>query len=126
MDLKTRRILIRLKIHAPVLSFLAAAAFAGMAAGSLSVAGPFALLFFIYGLTMPKNPLPRIWEERTIQDAKCSACGLEGINLTDTWSCSCGFVTYEPRHVFSPCPNPNCRKVCSWIVCSQCGASIEF
>ncbi len=123
MDLKTRRILIRLKIHAPVLTFLAAAAFVGMAAGSLSAAGPFALLFFIYGVTIPINPLPRIWEERTIQDAECPACG-QGIDLVNTWSCGCGFVTWVPRHAFSPCPN--CGKVFAWLVCPQCETSIPY
>ena len=79
------------------------------------------VILVCHGLTFRFNPLPRMLQERFIQQTECPACG-EVVDLVNTWNCSCGYVTWQPRHAFSPCPN--CKKVFRWLTCPQCQASI--
>jgi len=82
----------------------------------------FAILVLIgHVLTFRLNPLPQVFQERHIQQAECPACG-ETFDLINTWTCSCGYVTWRPRHAFSPCPH--CKKIFRWLVCPQCDASV--
>lgn len=80
-----------------------------------------ALALVVYSLTWRLNPLPRLVQGWAIRQTKCLACG-EIIELVDTWQCGCGFTSWQPRHVCSPCPH--CRKVFRWLVCPNCQASI--
>lgn len=123
MGLKRKRQLIGLAYHGAVALILLAGTSLGEATGSPGLLVLSGLVFLAHGLTFRVNPLPRLVQERFIQEAVCPACG-EAIDLVQVWNCSCGFVTWEPRHVFSPCPN--CKKQFSWIVCPVCERSIPI
>jgi len=86
-------------------------------------AGFFAILFLGYAVTLRVNPISRIVERKLVKEAQCPACG-EVIDLFNMWSCGCGYLTWQSRHAFSPCPNPKCKKVFSWLVCPRCEGSI--
>ena len=107
--------------HGALMSLCLVGMLLGDALGNVALVSIAALILVGDLLTIRLNPSTRMIQESAIRDAECPACG-EAIDLVQTWSCPCGFVTWRPRHAFSPCPN--CRKVLSWIVCPVCDASI--
>ena len=98
--------------------------FIGVLASALSDntsnTGFFIILVFIYLATLRVNLVPKLLEQRMIQDVECPHCG-EVIDLVSTWSC--GFVSWEARHGLSACPD--CRKAYDRLQCPQCDASIK-
>jgi hypothetical protein len=92
-------------------------------AGDMDAAGLVLMGLVVYALTLRLNPLPRLVQMRLIRQATCGECGCI-IDLVDSWRCGCGFTTWRPRHVFSPCPH--CGKVFRWLACPGCQASIPI
>jgi len=123
MGLKTKRLLIHISCHSVALALFATFILASIAVEDEQAAGVSAMLFLGYAVTLRINPLPRIVERKLLKEAQCPACG-EVIDLVSTWSCGCGFLTWEPRHAFSPCPH--CKKVFTWLVCPRCEGSIPI
>jgi len=125
MSLKTKRLLIRFIVHLPIIGLLMIALLISNNTSNTSSIAFLGLIVLLYLATLRINPLPGIIERRKIQEVHCWACG-EIIKLVDTWACSCNFVTWEPRHAFSPCPNPDCKKTYAWLVCPRCERSIPI
>ena len=123
LDLKAKRLLVWIGCHGLALFLLYIAMVATAAAGQSSTAGFFGMLLVGYLLTLRVNPLPKKVEDRAIKEAECPTCA-EAIDLDDMWNCGCGFVKWEARHAFSPCPH--CKKVFSWLSCPRCDASIPI
>jgi len=113
--------LLRLGLHSAALLLLIIPILVCTAVGDNPTAALFSLLFLGYVATLRANPLPRIVERRIIKEAQCPYCG-EVIDLVGTWSCGCGYLIWESRHAFSPCPH--CKKVFTWLVCPRCEGSI--
>lgn len=122
MNLRVKRLLLRLVVHSLVLGL----AFSGMMLGVLAESGPlagfFALAFLGYLAILRVNPLPKLLERSIFQELECSSCG-QAIDLVNNWTCGCGFVTWEPRHGLSNCPH--CRKEYAWLQCPRCEAGIQ-
>lgn len=125
LNLKAKRLLVRLGCHGIALCLCYLAMLVDQAMKQPLAAGFFALLLLGWLATLRVNPLPRAVEQRLIKAAQCPACA-EIIDLENLWSCGCGFQTWETRHAFSLCPNPSCKKVFSWLVCPTCEASIPL
>ena len=123
MSLKAKRLLIRVSCHSVALTLLAVPILVSMVTEDESAAGFFAMLLLGYAVTLRVNPIPRIVERKVMREAQCPACG-EVIDLVSTWSCGCGFLTWETRHAFLPCLN--CKKVFTWLVCPRCEGSIAI
>lgn len=87
----------------------------------LIVVSGLAVLAYIVALRLSRFP----WRVQSwiIRDTRCLECG-QRIDLVDNWRCGCGYVTWRPRHLFSPCPH--CRKVFRWLICTRCQATISF
>ena len=122
MTLRMRRFLLRLGIHSVFIMLLLIGILASTLSENASNAGFFVILLAIYLATLRVNPVPKLLEQRMIQDVECPHCG-EGIELVGVWSCGCGFVTWEPRHGLSSCPD--CKKVYDRLQCPRCDASIK-
>ena len=84
--------------------------------GSLGILIGFVLFYKI-------TPISRWLEQLMIRQVGCYSCGKK-IELIGRWRCGCSFVTYQERHVFSPCPL--CGKVFSFLVCQQCETGIPL
>jgi hypothetical protein len=121
MSLRARRILLRVGVHSAVLAPLLLFSIISGLAGDDGMAAFFAIGFVLYVVTLRVNPLPNFLELKLFQEAECSFCG-QRFELTGTWSCRCGFVTWEPRYALFPCPH--CKGVFEWLDCPRCGASI--
>ncbi|MCI0438177.1 MAG: hypothetical protein L0177_03495 [Chloroflexi bacterium] len=122
MSLRIKRQLLRVALHGGALAALLLGALAGALAESQEASGIFALLFLAYLATLRVNPLPRLLERKLIQQVECDYCG-EVMNMVGVWSCGCGFVTWQPRHGLSACPD--CGKVYARLQCPRCDASIK-
>lgn len=122
MSLKAKRVSLRLGFHSTVLVLLFIIMLTGTLAENPSVAGFFAILFVGYLVTLRVNPLPRLLEKRILQELECSACG-ETMDLLGSWSCGCGFTTWELRHALSPCPV--CQREFEWLQCPRCENGIQ-
>lgn len=81
----------------------------------------FFLILVLYVLTIRLNPLPRMILTRIIGRVTCRECG-EVIDLTNTWSCHCGYMSWVPRSALAPCRN--CSVIFEFIVCPRCSAAI--
>lgn len=112
----------RLAFHSIVLASLLIGVLAGALTDNNSVSGLLVLLILGYLVVLRANPLPRLIEKEIIQEIECSACG-EAIDLVGNWSCSCGFVTWEPRHALSPCRQ--CKTAFEWVQCPRCEQSLR-
>jgi len=121
MSLKGQRLRIRLLVHGGVISVLVTVFLIGSLVRDEATSAFFGFLIILYALTMRINPIPRILERKQINKAECSFCG-EVIDLLGNWTCGCGYVTWEPRHALSACPN--CKKEFEWIECPRCEGSI--
>jgi hypothetical protein len=122
MSLRARRFLLRLGIHSAMLILLFIGALASALSDNASNAGFFVILLVIYLATLHVNPVPRMLEQSILKDTRCPYCG-EVIELVSYWSCGCGYVSWEPRHGLSPCPD--CKKVYDRLQCPRCDASIK-
>lgn len=122
MSLRAKRFLLRVGVHSLMLVLLFIGLLASALSDDASNTGFFVILVFIYLATLRVNPVPKLLEQWMIQDAECPHCG-EVIDLVSIWSCGCGFVTWEPRHGLSACPD--CRKVYDRLQCPRCDASIK-
>jgi hypothetical protein len=122
MSLRAKRLLLRLAVHSAVLGLAFFGMMLGVLAESGSLAGFFALAFLGYAVTLRVNPLPRLLERGLFQEMGCSSCG-QAIYLVNTWTCGCGFITWEPRHGLSNCPH--CKKEYAWLQCPRCEAGIR-
>ena len=120
-SLRAKRIRLRVGFHSGVLAPLLLFSLISGLAGEDGMAAFFGIGFVLYLLTLRVNPLPRWLEPKLFQEAECSFCG-QRFDLTGTWSCRCGFVTWEPKYALSPCPH--CKGVFKWLDCPSCGASI--
>jgi hypothetical protein len=123
MSLKGKRFLLGAYYHGLALILCLAGLLLGEVARAPALAGLAVLGLLVHILAFRLDPVGRFIQERLIQQAECPACG-DVVDLVDTWSCACGFVTWRPRHAFSPCCN--CGRVMSWIVCPGCEASIPI
>ncbi len=123
VNIKRKRLLIRLAFHTAALVLLLSASLLAQLIGSPSAAAFFTVIFLGYAITMRANPLPGRIERRLVVETECPNCG-ETFDLVNNWSCGCGYVTWEPRHAFSPCPH--CKKVFTWLVCPTCEGSIRI
>ena len=123
MSLRLRRRLLRGVCHASILLLLTLAMSWAQAVGDDGGMRAWAGLSLLWLLTFRINPLPGIVSVWLFRQTTCGECG-EAMDLVNYWRCGCGYVTWQPRHAFSPCPH--CRKVFRWLVCPRCGASISF
>ncbi|MFC1865147.1 hypothetical protein ACFLYB_00325 [Chloroflexota bacterium] len=123
MNLRIKRMLIRLVFHSAVLIILGTAALIATAIEGNGIAAFFTGFFLLYAVTVRANPLPEILDKSIFKEGECPACG-EVIDLENNWNCGCGYQMWEPRHAFSRCPN--CGKVFSWLVCPRCEGSIPI
>jgi hypothetical protein len=121
-SLREKRLYLRLGFHAAVMAFFFIFILAGALTDNASSSGFFAILLIGYLATLRLNPLPRLLERRLFKEIECAACG-QTIQLMDSWSCGCGFVTWEPRHALSPCPV--CKKEFPWLQCPSCENGIQ-
>ncbi len=117
MTLRSRRILLRAGLHGGVIAVLFLGALVGALAGSGGTSGFFFVVMLGYVATLRVNPLPRLFERQLLQKIECPACG-QVMEMVSTWSCGCGFDTWEPRHALAPCPN--CGKSFAWLQCPSC------
>ena len=122
MNLRTKRLLVRVACHLPVLIAVGIFALIYNLSGR-EISGGLIIFLLLYVATLRVNPLPRVIERKMLRIAECPGCG-EVIDLVNTWNCGCGFLVWIPRHAFSSCPH--CRKVFSWLVCPRCEASIPL
>ena len=122
MNLRTKRLLVRVVCHLPVLTILGTFTFISNTSG-MEISGGLTMLLLLYIATLRVNPLPIVIERKILRIAECPGCG-EVIDLVNTWNCGCGFLVWIPRHAFSACPH--CRKAFSWLVCPRCEASIPL
>ncbi|MCI0439177.1 MAG: hypothetical protein L0177_08615 [Chloroflexi bacterium] len=122
MSLRAKRIILRIAFHSGVMLFVFIGVIAGALADNAGTSGFFALALVAYLATMRVNPLPKLLERKLLQVAECSACG-EAVALVGTWSCRCGFSTWEPRHALSPCPV--CKRDFEWVHCPRCDSGIR-
>ena len=122
MNLRMKRLLIRVVCHLPILIILGVLPFIFKPSG-MKMNDGLMILLLIYIATLRINPLPTVIERKILRIAECPGCG-EVIDLVNTWNCGCGFLVWIPRHAFSSCPH--CRKVFSWLVCPRCEASIPL
>ena len=123
MSLRTRRQLLGLAGSAVVFSICVVGMYLGGRSGDDDLAGISALVLLSFVIVQRLSPYPWRMQSWLIHEARCAECG-QVIDLVDFWQCGCGFVTWHPRHVFSPCPH--CRKVFRWIICPSCEASISL
>jgi len=123
VSLRMRRLVVGVAYHGVLVILCFAGIVLGEATGNPALSGLAALVLVGHALTFRLNPLGRMIHESLIGEADCPACG-EVIDLVQIWTCSCGFVTWQPRHAFSLCPS--CRRVLSWIVCPACETSIPM
>ena len=123
MSLRSRRQSLTLALHLAVALLCACGMVAGLASDHEDVFVLSGVTLLGYVLTLRLNPLPRLVASRIIRQTECPACG-QVIDLVGIWRCGCGFVTWRPRHAFSPCPN--CGKIFRWLVCPSCEASIPI
>ena len=123
MSLRTRRQLLGLGCYALVFSICLAGMYFGGSGGDDDLAGISALVLVSYVIVQRLSPYPWRIQSWVIHEARCADCG-HVIDLVDSWQCGCGYVTWQLRHVFSPCPH--CKKVFRWIICPSCEASISL
>lgn len=121
MTLRTKKCLVALMYHGGVVLTGMIGSLLGIATSSQEITLLFSAVLFLHLLTFRLNPLGRLIQEKTIQEAECPGCSYV-IDLVDSWKCHCGFNLREPRHAFSPCPN--CGRVFGWIDCPYCDTSI--
>jgi len=123
MDVRSKRLLIRISFHALLLFLLFLAAVGYAIVRNTPMSGLFSLLFLVYAFILPANRLHQLAERRIISVAKCQGCG-ESIPLLSHWSCGCGFRSWKPRNALMPCDN--CGKYFSFLECPYCSASIPI
>lgn len=113
MSIKTKRRIIAFLYHAGIIAITLI---------GLKINIPFFVgLLLFHVLTYRMIPVLRWIQEKLIKDVVCYTCGTE-IDLINQFRCSCGYMPYKERHVFSPCPM--CRKYFLWITCPLCETSI--
>lgn len=122
MSLKRKRLLLRVGFHSGVLTFLFILMLVGTSTESSGTAALFSLMLIGYLVTLRVNPLPRLLERKLFLDIECSACG-QNIELVSSWTCGCGFITWEPRHALAPCSV--CKKEFQWLQCPSCENGIQ-
>ena len=122
MSLKAKRQLLRLAVHSVALAVLLIGMVLSTLGQSQGVKAMLLVLLLGYGVTMRINPIPSILEQRLIPEIDCDVCG-EVIDMMGHWQCGCGFVSWEPRHGLSTCPN--CRKEYEWLQCPRCERSLR-
>ena len=122
MSLKQQRILIRLAFHGAVVFVLLVFVLITAAVGAPGVGAVFGLLLIAYLATMRVNPIPRRIEQERIRQHRCTACGAV-FDLVGTWNCRCGFVSWQPRHAFAPCPH--CHGSFAFLRCPRCEQGAE-
>lgn len=116
-SLKRQRLLIRLVFHGAVIFVLSVITLIAAALEVDTVVAIFGLTLFAYLLTMRLNPIPIRLELALVWNHECVACGAV-FDLVDTWSCRCGYVSWQPRHAFSPCPH--CHGTFEFLQCPKC------
>jgi hypothetical protein len=125
VSVRTKRFWVGAAYYGALVVLCYAAIAIGEITGAHIVSALAILILLGHVLAFRVNPLIRLIQESVIREAECPACG-EVIPLVQTWSCSCGFVTWQPRHAFSPCPNADCGKTVGWIDCPNCLASVTI
>ncbi len=123
MDVRMKRILVRVMTHGVSMALLLSGAALGTVSKDPGWSVSFGLILLIYLATMRVNPVPLILERKLIQLVECDACG-ESFDMVSTWSCGCGFVHWKPRHAFSRCSN--CKGEFNWVQCPRCENGINL
>ena len=121
MSLRMKRRLFTFTFHGLASLLCLLGVVMGLSANSDSLTGFSLLILVVYVLTLRLNPLPRLILSRLIQQVTCEECG-EVMDLSNTWSCHCGYVSWVHRSAWAPCRN--CSGVFKYIVCPRCDASI--
>lgn len=122
VELRSRRLLLRVVLHGAISLTLLGVVLVAVTLEAPGLAGLVSLALLVYLATLRVNPLPRLVERSLLQREVCSACGAV-FDLMGTWACGCGFVSWHPRHVLSPCPN--CGRTFSFVECPNCAGGIR-
>ncbi len=69
------------------------------------------------------NPATILVHRAFIPMIKCEYCD-SPLKTVSMITCECGFKLSQERHIFSPCPNPACKRLIGFVNCPKCESSI--